>query len=291
MTARALMLGCVLFVAGTTAFAQSEAKLGVDLDLTYSSKYMWRGFDSFGDQDAFMPSVNLDFFGTGLSANVWSAWSLASGNEDVDEIDYTLAFNKSLGEEVLGEDAPVGVDFTINYIYYDFPNTTSDIADFQEVGIGLGFPIAICPQSTLTPSYYFAYVWPYGSGSNYKTKQPTGYYYETPTVQEVDGWWHILGLSYDYTIPHTGDIEVGLNASGELYYQDGALGLDPGWTHFTLGAGPSMTYGPVTLGASVNYQHVMGDFHSRTSDGVPGLGDLNIENNEAWSTFNVTYSF
>ena len=58
---RALCVSLLALMIGvTTLRGQDEpAKLGIDLDATYASKYIWRGYDLFDDHAAFQPSVNI----------------------------------------------------------------------------------------------------------------------------------------------------------------------------------------------------------------------------------------
>ncbi|UCF14141.1 MAG: hypothetical protein JSW59_12075, partial [Phycisphaerales bacterium] len=63
---KSVLAGIVLlFVVGGLVHAQEGELHGV-VDLTYQSKYLWRGIDVYGDKSAFQPSVMLDLFGTGL---------------------------------------------------------------------------------------------------------------------------------------------------------------------------------------------------------------------------------
>jgi len=68
-----------IFISGTRVSLAHEEEAAEDPTLgfvfyqTYSSKYMWRGYDVFGKNSAYMPSVDIDLFQTGWSFNVWAA--------------------------------------------------------------------------------------------------------------------------------------------------------------------------------------------------------------------------
>ena len=68
---KAVGLVAVLCIAPMAIAEEEESPtLGVTLDSTFVSKYMWRGYDILGDHGAWQPSVDLDLFGTGFSLNV-----------------------------------------------------------------------------------------------------------------------------------------------------------------------------------------------------------------------------
>ena len=58
-----VLLAVVVVLAAGIVQAQDAGLHGV-LDLTYQSKYIWRGFDLFGDKSAIQPSIDLDLYGT-----------------------------------------------------------------------------------------------------------------------------------------------------------------------------------------------------------------------------------
>jgi hypothetical protein len=47
---------------------EEKAELGIQLDATWVSKYIWRGQDLYDGHAAFQPSFTYDLFGTGFSA-------------------------------------------------------------------------------------------------------------------------------------------------------------------------------------------------------------------------------
>ena len=68
----------LLAVSGMAGALENE--LHGTVDMTYVSRYIWRGYDAYApDHSAFQPSVDLDLFGTGFGANVWMSrvfWKL-----------------------------------------------------------------------------------------------------------------------------------------------------------------------------------------------------------------------
>lgn len=231
--------------------------LGVDLDATYVSKYMWRGYDLFNDRGAFQPSINADLFGTGFSANVWASIPAGSGSEDLTELDYTLSYAFSLFA-----DEAYALDICANYIYFDYIKL-NHMADCHEIGVGASMPNLIrVADIALVPSYYMGHIWPNSSG-----------------VDDVAGAFHVLGLGFDLPVstPITSGAPLVLSFAADITYNDGAFGADHDWSHSTFGVSTSLPFGPGTLTPFVNYQVSMDD-------------SVNTEN-ELWSGMSLTFSF
>lgn len=254
------ILGLLVCLLAGAAFAQDyweERFLGIDLDATVVSKYMWRGYDILDDRAAFQPSINFDLFQTGFSLNVWGSFALSSGFEDLDELDYSLAYATTFFEE-----EAYALDFAVTYIYYDFPNTTSKYADGQEIGVEISFPnlLEIGP-SFLVPSWYSGYLWPAHSGGPER------------------GWHHVMGLAYDLPITPLlpGQDEQALSFSTDLTYNDGTFGSESGFSHATIGLSTTFEVGDFSITPSLNYQW---SFEDTVND-----------EDEFWAGIGVTYSF
>ena len=143
-----LITGILLCVAGISQAQEADgAKLGIDVDTTFVSKYIWHGFDLLDDKGAFQPSVNVDLWGTGLSVNFWGSIPLSAGYSssggfsrvDATELDYTIAYDCTIFD-----DEAYATDVTTNWIYYDFIDQASRTGDAQEFGLGFSWP-NICP--------------------------------------------------------------------------------------------------------------------------------------------------
>lgn len=88
-------LFCILiFYALTLRINGQEA-----LQLDFTSKYIWRGFDVLDDKPALQPSISFDLFG--LYLNVWGSFALKERDwlRPLDEIDVTLSYNFQLSDE------------------------------------------------------------------------------------------------------------------------------------------------------------------------------------------------
>lgn len=194
----------------------------VSMDVTWVSKYIWRGIDRLDDVAALQPSVNVDL-GSGFSVNVLATFPGSSGRTglsrvDLEEWNYTLTY---AGTAFEGE--AYKTNYAINYRYYDFPDMPSDDADMQEIVIGISMP-DICPAG-IVPSYAIIKMWP---------SQGEG------LVNDAGGFIHVFGLGYQYTCPDLP--ELPLNFSCAAVYNDGTGGfpggggtVDHDWSHILWG--------------------------------------------------------
>lgn len=230
---------------------------GVDLSAAFVSKYIWRGYDVFDDHAAFQPSVSLNLFQTGLSVGVWGSFALSSGYEDLDELDYILAWGKTFFDN-----ERYSLDFSTNYIYYDFPNTSSELADYEEVGIGFALPNLLpLSSSYLIPSYYVCYDWPAHSGG------------------PQEGWFHIFSVSYDVHIPAfiPSQDEQDLSLTADVTYNDGAFDADSDFSHATVSLATTFEWKGFTLTPSLQHQWSFEDTVNRE--------------NEFWAGVSLGYNF
>ena len=75
-----VLLAAIVLLA-TTALVQAQGELHGSFDLTYQSKYLWRGIDVYGDKSAIQPTVMLDLYGTGFGVSVQGHRANAGGFE------------------------------------------------------------------------------------------------------------------------------------------------------------------------------------------------------------------
>ncbi|MBN2590087.1 MAG: hypothetical protein JXA96_09505 [Sedimentisphaerales bacterium] len=251
-----------LFLLNSLTFAQTnqiekeEAKLGIEFDATWASKYIWRGMDLYDDHAAFQPSIDFDLFGTGFSVNVWGSTACGSGFVRSDELDYSVTYQNSLFK-----DTKFQTDYSLTWLYYDYFRISSDEADSQEFDLSLSWP-EICTYN-VTPTYTISYL--YAAQSS------------TPASSlEMEGFAHILGLTYDCNLPQT---DLPLTFSWDITYNDGQGGtsIDHDWSHITWGLSSSFDYGPGSFTPAVYYQTSMDD-------------SINNED-EFWATFSYTFVF
>ncbi len=162
---------------GANALEIGEEEVGVTLDFTYVTKYIWHGYDVYDDDGSFQPSITVDY--KGFYAGVWYAWPDAGEYDEFSELDLFLGYERSFFEE-----ERYALDSYISYTYFAFPKTNSDV-DAQEIALGVSMPnlLPIGPSS-LVPSYEFFIDW---DGVQSEDKIDNGVF-------------HTLGLSYDFPI-------------------------------------------------------------------------------------------
>jgi hypothetical protein len=261
------LMTVLIFSACGVIYAQEadQPQLGIDLDTTLVSKYVWRGYDLFDDHGAFQPSVNVDLFDTGFSVNVWGSIPMGTGSNGHgdginvwQEYDYTLAYGITLFE-----DECYALDLGANYIYYHFPKL-NHMADTQEIGASLAMPkLLSIGEIALVPSYYAGKLWPTSSGQE----------------DDVAGGFHILGLSFDLPVPCPlkEDTRQVFSFFTDITYNDGAFAADHDWSHSTIGVSTGVEVGPITITPALYYQISMDD-------------SVNDED-ELWGGLSVSYGF
>jgi hypothetical protein len=109
-------------------------------NVTYVSKYIWRGFDlGPADEDAMQGWVTVNW-SSGLSASAWGSYSLDS-DAQIDELDYTVGYSARLSE---------AVSMSAGYTHYTFPSVVSAAeaqTESEEFYAGLSFPKAFMSPS------------------------------------------------------------------------------------------------------------------------------------------------
>lgn len=231
---------CLCTAAATTAMGKSVV---VDLDYTFASKYLWRGFDVYDDHSASQTSLNCDFFESGFGVNVWHSRANGSGFENIEELDYTLYYSNTLFTDQLHQ-----VDFTFAWVYFDYVDSPSVPFDLQEGGLTMSFPRVL--PGGIVPSYAVARLWQARSSS--------------PDLEGVDGWVHVFGLAYDWSVPafEAGTQGQTVSLTADVTYNDGygAAHVDHDWSHATIGASTSFPLRDhVAFTPAVYYQISMDD--------------------------------
>jgi len=251
-------------------FAQAQdSELHGSVDFTYQSKYVWRGFDVYGDKSAMQPSIDLDLFGTGLGANIMGHRANSSGYENAERWDYTLYYQNGLFQ-----DETYAVMYRLGWVYYNFPDLSQEDADLQELHTILSFPKMI--PSGIVPSYCIVKLWPNSSGSWVGAPRSDG---------TASGWAHIFMLDYPLTVggilPDTP--EQIFNLHTEVVYNDGVhpggQDVDHDWSNIVFG---------VSTGLDLSEELVMtpGVYHQITMD-----SSVNDDKDETWVNLSMTYKF
>jgi hypothetical protein len=238
-----ILLSVAGFVnAAEEAAAQDTQDLGVTVDLSYVSKYIWRGFDLLDDDGAFQPSVEFDF-GNGFIAEVWMSYADSSGHVDATEYDYTLAYNGSVLEDGVWK-----TNYQVGWRYYDFIDTSSQDADVQEVYVTGAMPALL--DNGIVPHFGVFQMWSAQSGG---------------LNRDFTGTIYLMGLGYGFTLDQAP--ELPMNFTWDIVYNDGTGGstIDHDWSHMVWGLTTSMTC-PATGGTLTPGIYYQNSFESSVND-------------------------
>ena len=217
---KSVMVGVVAALMVSVVNAQPVKVTGASID--YTSKYIWRGQNLFGSNGAWQPSVDMALFGdSGLGLNVWGSLPIGSGAEEATELDYTLSWGTSVGEDAMQ------TDLGANFIYYDFPKANSTW-DVWELGVSADMP-NLLPMGVCF-SYYFGY----------------GEFVDSD-VDADSMTYHSVGISKDIALDDT----YSLSLSADTGYNTDMFYAGSDWTHVNLGVSLGGLECPTT-GASIS---------------------------------------
>lgn len=276
---KGILLTAVILLS-TAGFAQAQDELSGTIDVTYLSAYLWRGFEQYPGahgEGAILPSIDLDLYGTGFGLNVLlsrantAAVDAHGGGysfENQERIDLTLSYSSSLYEY-----ETYTTDYTVGWVYYEYPDMPTDVADMQEIFVTLSWP-EICTEGVV-PSYTILSLW----------KSESGHPSSMPSVKTNDysGRMHIFGLSYDLPVEDLlPDLpEQILHLSLAVVYNEGAGAslVDHDWSHAVLGVSTDFDLGnDVTLTPGV--------YHQNTFEKT-----VNPDEDITWVSLSVSYPF
>ena len=243
----------VTLISSAMAFEVQSQPIDVKTGTTFVSKYLFRGVDTFLDDDPGVqpyatvvvhPPLDLN-----LSVGFWGSYALSGGHENVDEQDYWF----SLDRDIL--DGYVNV-FT-GYTYYDFFNadTVGDINEWNMGGTLKRIPIpgtvnlplfGTVEDLPISVGYYAAYGWgnddPNSGGIN-------------------PGWFQSVTAGIDIPIPGTnkipgqGDDGLALSYKQIFGFYDGYLNFSSGFAYFTQSWGTAISLPfNFTVSPTFNYQ-------------------------------------
>jgi len=280
MRQRLLLTAAVLLAA--TGLAQAlEGELHGSIDVTYQSKYIWRGFAVYGSKSAIQPTVDLNLFGTGFGLSAQGHRANSSGYELSERWDYTLYYqNRLFGEE------SYATNYRLGWVYYNYPDLSSGNADLQELHAVLSLP-KICPAGVV-PSYVLVKLWPSESGSwvasSLDLEASTKMGGPVPSRGTASGFAHIFMLDYGLHVPGLVPQipEHVINLHTELVYNDGVgpagQDVDHDWSNVVFGASTDINLDTnLTFTPGIYYQISM---------------DKSVDDeDELWSTFGLKYKF
>jgi hypothetical protein len=278
MKKKGILLIAVILLSTAGLVHAQKGELTGSVDVTYLSKFVWRGFDIYDDKSAIHPSIDLDLYGTGFGINIGGYRANSGEFENRERWDYTLYYGNSLfDDEVYATNCRLG------WVYYNYPDQprrgslAAPNADLQEMHTILSWP-KICPAGVI-PSYAIIKMWPSKSGSFSGARSPMG--------GTASGFIHVFMLDYPWTVQTEGLIpgttEQVVNLHTQFVYNDGvgAFGqnVDQDWSHMVLGASTEFDLGN-------NLAFTPGVYHQVTFD-----DSVNGDEDETWVSVGMKYRF
>ena len=247
----------VLFIAALVLAGNvqaEEGKLGVSFDLTYTSKWLSKGVEAYGQKGGLFKTIDIDLYGTGFGLKITHRNAISSGYVDKQRFDYRPYYKSRLFE-----DTSWAMNYNLSVGYEHYPGLAKHKANttFEWV-FAFSWP-NILPAG-FVPSYIAHYEYPAESGEAYN---------------HITGWVHRFGLSYDLSVPQ---IQQPLRLSSEVAYTDGLGGTAHDWSYAVFGLS-------TVLKASENLSIVPGIYHQLSMD------DSVNKNDVTYTMFSLKYIF
>jgi len=262
---KSVLAGMVLLFAVGGVVQAQEGELHGSLDVTYQSKYIWRGFDVYNDKSAVQPTLNLDLFGTGLGFRADGHRANSSGHENTERWDYTLFYRNAVCP-----DEDYAMNYLIGYTYFNYPQQSSHTRggvvtpvtgtgpgtfDIHELHAVMSFP-KITGVEGLVPTYVLVKLAPVNSGTTVGTA--------SATTGTASGFAHIFMLDYGMAIPGLSPDtpEQVFNLHSEVVFNDGVgpagQNVDHDWSNAVFGISTAFDVAEnVVLTPAVYYQVTM----------------------------------
>ncbi len=273
MKRETIVIGLLVMFVGAGISVAADSDIGVSLDATWVSKYLWRGVDVLDDKAAFQPSVNFDIGGSGLSFNVWASYGCASDTVNATEYDYSLIYSNSINEGLASE-----IVYAASWVYYDFIDQPSSLADAQEINLSIAMP-NICAGGVI-PSYTIIKMWAAESNSASSSRSGWIHVVSLDYALPVEGFIlgnnpeQVIDLSWDMVYNGSAGVAGTFNADGTVTDSD----VDHDWSHMTFGASTAIELpGAGTITPGIYYQVSMDD-------------SVNTED-EIWTGLSYTINF
>ena len=225
---KGLLFLVVMMSLTTVASYALEGELHGTIDATYASRYIWRGYDAYGNNhSAFQPSVDLDLFQTGFGLKVWMSRANSSGFENSEWLTYTPYY-----KGMAFADEFYATAYKVGYTYFSYPDGPRQgaMADggstghAQEVFGGFAWPKLL--GNGIVPNYAMFAYWPSESNA---------------WNSDNGGWAHVFGLDYNWMVPSfLGDGDQGILLKAWTVYNDGVgpagANADHDFSHATFSA-------------------------------------------------------
>lgn len=158
----AILLSAVILLSTACLAGAQEKKLGVTFDLTYMSKYMSKGVESYGRQGALFKTIDFDFYGTGFGAKIIHRNATSSGYVNSQRLDYRPYF-----KSILFDGTPHATKYNISVGYEHYTGHPRNLANTTwEWIFAFSWPNLL--PGKLVPSYIAHYEYPAASNQAFR---------------------------------------------------------------------------------------------------------------------------
>lgn len=205
-----------------------------DAEVTFNSKYVWRGMNLVDDWVA-QPSFTVSK--GGFSFNVWGDINLTDQNDmtrQIDELDLTFEYDFTFGNFTI----PVGL------AHYTFPNTAFSAT--TELFTGIAYDWIVSPSVTV--------YWDVDQANGVYVLAGAGYSFEVPGLPKGIGMSVDLSAGIGYATDNHNDYYFGVNEGGWVDW------------NASLAVPVSFLDGKVTVTPAVTYTSLVDDKLRDTTD-------------------------
>lgn len=251
-TLKVLLVLSLMLTSAAAVMAEEDKGIGLTVDMSYTSDYLWRGTDWYSGDGAFFPALSYDVMGSGLTVSVAAELSedyIFDGTDtskDLQATDFGLDYSYSIGESV-----------TLSAGIWYFLLWDTDLSFITFTGsVALDF-LPLTPTITYNHDYY------------------TG-------TEDGKDFYITLGLSHSFELMK--DVALDLGGSMGYYYADSTDQY--GISDIDLSAGLSVTKGILTYSGGFHYVISPSDDFNKAS--VSASGDKDIS--KFYATFGVSCS-
>jgi len=232
---KATLLSVLILISTVQLTVAQDKDLGITLDFTYTSKWMSKGVEAYGQQGGLFKTIDFDFWGTGFGTKVTHRNATSSGYVNSKRFDYRPYF-----KSVLFQDAPYQTNYNISVGYEHYTDHPRKLANTTwEWIFAFSWPNLL--PGKLVPSYIAHYEYPAGSNQ---------------ASRGVTGWVHRFILARELDSPQ---LPAPLRLTSEVAYNDGLGGRVHDWAYATLGASTK-------LEINKNTAFVPGIYHQLSMD-------------------------
>jgi len=266
MRSKAVLLAAVILL--NVGVVQAEDELSVTLNVTYVSRYIFRGYDCYPENHSgIQPGIDVDLYGTGFGFKVTDFRANGGNFENLEKIEYEVYYRNGFFQ-----DESYATNYKIRWVYHSFPDQPKNLCNEQEIETTFWWPNLL--PGGLVPSYIVALGWPSESKAANRNN---------------GGWAHIFGLGRDFTtagfLPETNEQVFHLLAA--VIYNDGigpgcrgggGSSVDHDWSHALFGISTE-------FGISENLTFAPGFYYQSSWDDSVNPQD------EYWMSLNMSYKF